>query len=95
MTSGSPTLRQAADLEARAAGTKVELQANLADALAGADVVLSLVVGSAATKVGEDAGQHLSEGQIFIDLNSIGPDAKKRVGDAVARGGGAPSWKAQ
>jgi 3-hydroxyisobutyrate dehydrogenase-like beta-hydroxyacid dehydrogenase len=78
---------QAGDLTERAKLRKVEAHAALADALAGADIVLSLVVGSAAVKVGEDAGRHLKPGQIFIDLNSISPEAKKRVGAALASGG--------
>jgi 3-hydroxyisobutyrate dehydrogenase-like beta-hydroxyacid dehydrogenase len=78
---------QAGDLTERAKVRKVEAHADLADALAGADIVLSLVVGSAAVKVGEDAGRRLKPGQTFIDLNSISPDAKKRVGAALASGG--------
>lgn len=80
---------QAAGLQAKAKERNVIPCATLAEALAGADVVLSLVVGSAAVKVGEEAGRHLKPGQIFIDLNSIGPDAKKRVGEAVAAAGAA------
>jgi 3-hydroxyisobutyrate dehydrogenase-like beta-hydroxyacid dehydrogenase len=78
---------QAPDLLARAEARKVKAHAALADALASADIVLSLVVGSAAVKVGEEAGRHLRAGQIFVDLNSISPDAKKRVGEALAAGG--------
>lgn len=78
---------QAPDLQARAKARKVETFSDMKDAVAGADIVLSLVVGSAATKVGEEAGKTLKAGQIFIDLNSIGPDAKKRVGEALAKGG--------
>jgi 3-hydroxyisobutyrate dehydrogenase-like beta-hydroxyacid dehydrogenase len=80
---------QAADLQAKAEARKVIACTTVADALTGADVVLSLVVGSAAAKVGTEAGRHLKPGQIFIDLNSIGPDAKKQVGEALAKGGDA------
>jgi len=80
---------QAPDLKSRAEARNVNACADLAEALAGADIVLSLVVGSAAVKVGEEAGKHLGKGQIFVDLNSIGPDAKKRVGEALAQGGDA------
>lgn len=78
---------QAADLAARADERKVRAARSMKEAVADADVVLSLVVGSAAVKVGEEAGPLLVPGQIFIDLNSIGPDAKKRVGEALAKGG--------
>jgi len=80
---------QAPDLKSRAEARKVQACADLAEALAGADIVLSLVVGSAAVKVGEEAGKHMKKGQIFVDLNSVGPDAKKRVGEALSKGGDA------
>lgn len=80
---------QAGNLLSQAEARRVKAHADLKDALAGADIVLSLVVGSAAVKVGEAAGQHLKPGQIFIDLNSISPDAKKRVAEALAKGGSA------
>lgn len=78
---------QSPDLVRRAEERKVRVGRSMEDAVAGADVVLSLVVGSAAAKVGEEAGTLLKPGQIFVDLNSIGPDAKKRVGEALAKGG--------
>lgn len=77
----------AKDLFSRAEQRKVKAHTDMKEALAGADVVLSLVVGSAAVKVGEEAGCHLKPGQVLIDLNSISPDAKKRVGEALAKGG--------
>ena len=77
------------ELMARARERKVTPAPDLAEALAGADISLSLVVGSAAVRVGEAAGAHLKAGQIFVDLNSIGPDAKKRVAQALAKGGNA------
>jgi 3-hydroxyisobutyrate dehydrogenase-like beta-hydroxyacid dehydrogenase len=54
---------------------------------ADAEIVLSLVVGSAAVPAARSAAPHLQEDQIYIDLNSIGPDAKARVGEALAEGG--------
>jgi 3-hydroxyisobutyrate dehydrogenase-like beta-hydroxyacid dehydrogenase len=80
---------QAGNLLSQAETRRVKAHADLKDALADADIVLSLVVGSAAVKVGEAAGQHLKAGQVFIDLNSISPDAKKRVAEALAKGGNA------
>jgi 3-hydroxyisobutyrate dehydrogenase-like beta-hydroxyacid dehydrogenase len=65
----------------------VHLAAGIDDAVAGAPVVLSMVQGSASVKVGEAVAPALAPGQIFIDLNSIGPDAKRRVADAIAKGG--------
>jgi len=65
----------------------VSAHETLAAALEHADIVLSLVVGSAAVAVGQEAGKHLAPGQIFIDLNSISPDAKERVRDALGPNG--------
>ena len=78
---------QASSLLDAAAARKVTGHATMREAVADADIIFSLVVGSAAVKVGEEAGQCLYPNQVFIDLNSIGPDAKKRVGDALAKGG--------
>ncbi len=71
-------------LEARAAERKVTLYETVADTVASADLVLSLVVGSAASKAAAEAGTALASGQIFVDLNSIGPDAKKSAAEALA-----------
>jgi 3-hydroxyisobutyrate dehydrogenase-like beta-hydroxyacid dehydrogenase len=79
---------QAKPLLDKAASSSVRTETSLAKAIEGADIVLSLVVGSVAVKVGEEAGKALSENQIFLDLNSISPDAKKAVADAIARSSG-------
>jgi 3-hydroxyisobutyrate dehydrogenase-like beta-hydroxyacid dehydrogenase len=78
---------QALALQAKAAELNVFLAQRIEDAVAGAPVVLSMVQGSASVKVGEAVAPALAPGQIFIDLNSIGPDAKRRVADAIAKGG--------
>lgn len=77
----------AAALKAKAAELDVFLAPSVAEAVAGAPVVLSMVQGSASVKVAESVAPHLSPEQIFIDLNSIGPDAKRRVAAAIADGG--------
>ena len=87
------------ELRERARERKVRVANTPADAVSGADIVLSLVVGSAAAAVGEAVGPALQPGQIFVDLNSISPDAKEAVGAALARGGRrrssrARSWRA-
>lgn len=66
-----------------AAQSGVALSADMASAVRGADVVLSLVVGSAAVAVGKAAGALLAPGQIFVDLNSISPEAKRQVAEAL------------
>ena len=75
------------ELRERARERRVRAAKTPADAVNGADIVLSLVVGSAAAAVGEAVGPVLRPEQIFVDLNSISPDAKEAVGAALARGG--------
>lgn len=75
------------DLRKRADERRVRAAESLAEAVRDADVVLSLVVGSAAVPVGKTAGTALRRGQIFIDLNSVSPEAKEQVGSALADGG--------
>lgn len=72
---------------ARASALGVRTATEIGGAMDGADVVLSLVVGSAAAKVAEAAGPHLRPGQPYVDLNSIGPEAKRRVGAALGATG--------
>ncbi len=78
-----------AELRERACERRVRVAETPADAVGGADLVFSLVVGSAAVAVGEAMAPALQPGQIFVDLNSISPDAKRAVGAALATGGGA------
>ena len=49
----------------------------LADALRGAKLVISAVTATAARDVVRDAAPLLQSGQIFLDINSISPDAKR------------------
>lgn len=70
-----------------AAQSGVALSADLDEALKRADIVLSLVVGSAAVAVARSAGALLVRGQIFVDLNSISPEAKRNVASALGEPG--------
>lgn len=56
--------------------------------VAGSDVVLSLVVGSAARGVAAEAARHLGQGAIYLDLNSVGPATKAEAAAEIARGAG-------
>jgi 3-hydroxyisobutyrate dehydrogenase-like beta-hydroxyacid dehydrogenase len=74
-------------LRKRAHACGVVVSETPAGATAGADVVLSLVVGSAAVRVGGAVGANLGKGQIFVDLNSISPEGKKEVARALRASG--------
>jgi 3-hydroxyisobutyrate dehydrogenase-like beta-hydroxyacid dehydrogenase len=71
-----------------AAEIDVELASTLNDAVAGADIILSLVQGSVARKVAAEVAPMLTRGQIYVDLNSISPAAKAEIGEKIAGGDG-------
>jgi 3-hydroxyisobutyrate dehydrogenase-like beta-hydroxyacid dehydrogenase len=56
----------------------VTLCRTLAQAVAGADVVISAVTASSAAGVAERAAAELKAGQYFVDINSVSPETKKR-----------------
>ena len=61
----------------------VRLCEDRADAVRGADVVLSTVTASNAEAAASELSSLLSEGQTYVDLNSCGPDAKRAIAARV------------
>jgi 3-hydroxyisobutyrate dehydrogenase-like beta-hydroxyacid dehydrogenase len=59
-----------------------------AEALAGAELVLSLVTADAALKVAVDHAAELSPGAVWCDLNSVAPETKRAAAKAVEAAGG-------
>lgn len=57
---------------------------NLADALTGVDLVITLVGASAAEKVTGDVLAHLAPGTLLADFNTGGPDLKAKLAGAAA-----------
>lgn len=72
--------------EAKAAG--VRIASNAADAVQGAQFVISAVTASAALDVAETVAPHLRPGQIFLDINSASPNIKRRGAAAIEAAGG-------
>lgn len=66
---------------------EVPQSATLADALAGADVALSLVTGHAAASVARDALPHVAAGAVYADLNTAAPELKQQIGRLAAERG--------
>ncbi|MGQ9367956.1 protocatechuate 4,5-dioxygenase subunit alpha [Azospirillum sp. ST 5-10] len=62
--------------------------ATLAEALAGASLVFSLVTADQAGRAAAAAAPLLGEGALFLDGNSCAPGTKRRSAEAVARGRG-------
>jgi 3-hydroxyisobutyrate dehydrogenase-like beta-hydroxyacid dehydrogenase len=73
----------AKSLRQRANETGVNLCETMRQAVADAEIVISLVVGSAAVEAAEAAGAELRASQIYIDLNAISPQWKTRVAEAL------------
>ena len=58
----------------------------LSEAVTQADIVLSLVSGSSASKIAEEAGQFLKPGAIFADLNTTTPSVKQKMAKMLPAG---------
>jgi 4-hydroxy-4-methyl-2-oxoglutarate aldolase len=61
----------------------VERAEELAAAVTGAQVVLSLVGGRAAAAVAQQIGAHLEDDAVLLDMNSAAPAVKQQVAEAV------------
>lgn len=75
-------------LQAHAAGLGLRLAASHADAVAGADLVISAVTASQAVPVAQACAPGLMPGAFFLDLNSASPGAKQRAAGVVDEAGG-------
>jgi 3-hydroxyisobutyrate dehydrogenase-like beta-hydroxyacid dehydrogenase len=75
-----------ARLEARATGVRL---APLAEALGGAELVLSTVRPQTAPDAARACAAHLRPGQLFVDLNTTSPAVKAEIGRTVAASGAA------
>ena len=61
---------------AKAQGANVRSCDSLEEALRGADLVISAVTASSAADAARSAAPFLSNGQIYLDINSVSPDTK-------------------
>lgn len=78
-----------ADAEDEAKRLGVKVCRTSAEAIEGADWIVSAVTASSSLAAAEDAAKHLKKGQVFIDLNSVSPGRKRAASEAVARSGAA------
>ena len=70
------------------AGAGVIAASNAAQALAGADLVLSLVTADAALAAARDYAPLIKPGALWCDMNSVAPDTKRLAAVAVEASGG-------
>lgn len=76
------------ELAQRAAAMEVRAATSLADAVADAELIFSLVTAASALEVVQEAAPLLNDGQYFLDLNSVAPDTKRQGAQRVASHGG-------
>jgi len=62
---------------------------NPAEAVAGAEWVVSAVTASSSLDAARASAPYLKAGQVFIDINSVSPGTKRASADAVTRSGAA------
>ncbi len=73
---------------APAAELGVQFCPSAAAALAGADLVLSLVTADAALAVARDCAPLIAAGALWCDMNSVSPDTKRAAAAAITAAGG-------
>lgn len=70
-----------------AAAHGVPFASSAAEALSGAELILSLVTADAALRVAQDYAPHLAPGALWCDMNSVAPDTKRAAARFVEAAG--------
>lgn len=78
---------EGATLRDKARAQQIEACASAAAAADGAQIVFSCVTATAAKDVAKEAGDYLTPGQFFVDINSVSPETKRADAEAVGRSG--------
>ncbi|WP_235889194.1 NAD(P)-dependent oxidoreductase [Glacieibacterium frigidum] len=81
-----PARRDAKLAEYRGAGVTAAM--TVAEALAGAGVVLSLVTADQALNAAQSAAPRISPGALYLDLNSVAPATKRAAAAVIDTAGG-------
>lgn len=79
---------QRGGMAARLASHRVAAARDTAEAIAGADLILSLVTAASALGAAETAAATIAPGQLYCDLNSVAPDTKRAAAAAIDGAGG-------
>jgi len=75
-------------LRAKAVASGVAWCASAADAMAGADLIISAVTAGSALGVAEQVAALMTPEQVFMDINSVAPNTKRTACHAVNAAGG-------
>jgi len=78
--------RHRSQMLAKAQACGVRADDTLSDCLRHTDLVISAVTASAALEVAKEAGPILHRNQIFLDINSVSPDTKRKAAAHVEQG---------
>lgn len=78
---------EGAALRDKARAQQIEACPSAAAAADGAQIVFSCVTATAAKDVAKEAGDYLTPGQFFVDINSVSPETKRADAEAVGRSG--------
>jgi 3-hydroxyisobutyrate dehydrogenase-like beta-hydroxyacid dehydrogenase len=76
-------IRQDQDVASAAAGRGLRLEPDVASAVAGADWIISAVTADQSLEAVESVLDHLQQGQLLIDINSVSPGRKKQSAERV------------
>ncbi len=76
-------------LQEKARGIGLEATPSSAEAIAGADIVISAVTSKEMVNAAKTAAPNLKPGQVYLDINSAAPSAKREAAAAIEAGGGA------
>ena len=75
-------------LRAKATASGVALFHTAAEAIAGADLIISAVTAGSALGVAEQVATLIAPGQVFMDINSVAPNTKRSACAAITAAGG-------
>ena len=75
-------------LRAKASTSHVTWCATAAEAVAGAELIISAVTAGSALGVAEQVAGLIQPGQVFMDINSVAPNTKRSACAAITQAGG-------
>lgn len=76
-----------ARMEEKAAHTGVRIVGTAKEAVEGAELIFAAITASSALPVAKEVAPLLKKGQIYVDLNSVSPETKKKVSEEIAKSG--------
>ncbi len=76
------------DLRNRAVELDVEMAASAAEAIVGADLIVSAVTASATAAVADEVARTIERDQFYLDINSVAPGTKRRAAQSIGDAGG-------